>query len=230
MAQEATTAHLAAVVRVDLEPEPDLALRLEPITRLLSALAAALVQTETIPYSALLLQPLAVAVVVLPIPPQEITAVLAAVAALMRHLLLGRAVLAIRLALLRLKVTMEETAQQHLQIGPAAAVVVLQQQEGMESIQMAALEAMEPHHLSADLLSLTQAVVVAAHKPAQAVQAVQAEVALGLLEPQQAPLKVPQIPVAVVEAERKHLRRALMEKQAALGLSSSNTLSPFNLS
>jgi hypothetical protein len=55
-------------------------------------------------------------------------------------------------------------------------------------------------------------------------------VALGLLEPQQAPLKVPQIPVAVVEAERKHLRRALMEKQAALGLSSSNTLSPFNLS
>jgi hypothetical protein len=215
VALEAITAHLAAAVPVDLELARDLVLLPVVITRLLSALVAALVQTETILYSAPLLQPLAVAVVVLPIPPQEITAVLAAAGALMRHLLLGRAVLAIRLALLRLKVTMEETAQQHLQIGPAAAVVVLQQQEGMESIQMAALEAMEPHHLSADLLSLTQAAVVAAHKPAQAVQAVQAEVALGLLEPQQAPLKAPQIPVAVVEAERKHLRRALMEKQAA---------------
>jgi hypothetical protein len=182
------------------------------------------------PYLAPLLQPLAVAVVVLPIPPQEITAVLAAAVALMRHLLQGRAVLAIRLALLRRKVTMEETPQQLLQIGPAAAVVVLQQQEGMESIQMAALEAMEPHHLSADRLSLTQVAVAVAHKVVQAVQAVQAGVVLGLLELQQALLKAPQILVAVVEAERKHLRRVLMEKQAVPVSSFSRSTSHENLS
>ena len=106
-------------------------------------------------------------------------------------------------------------AQQHLQIGPAVVAVVLQQQGGMESIQMAALEVMEPHHLLAALLLLTQVVAAAAHKPVQAARAAQAAVAPGLLAQQLALLKAPQILVAVVAAERKHLQQVLTAKQAA---------------
>jgi hypothetical protein len=55
-------------------------------------------------------------------------------------------------------------------------------------------------------------------------------VVLGLLELQQALLKAPQILVAVVEAERKHLRRVLMEKQAVPVSSFSRSTSHENLS
>jgi hypothetical protein len=159
------------------------------------------------PYLAPSLQPLAVAVVAPLIPLREITAVLAAVAALMRRLLRGRVVREIHPALRRRKEITAALLRLILMRGPAAVVAVRLPSGLLHLVVWQEMAAQAPHRQLADrrLLTLAVAVAVCKAQTKPKDQAVQVAVALeqGQFH-QKMPLLARPIPAAAVVVGVKH--------------------------